>query len=128
LSLRNLVLVLGDQLDESSSAFVGFDPQQDAIWMAEVEEESTHVLSSKQRTTLFLSAMRHFAASLQAKKWPVLYTTLDSPNNAGSLAGELEKIILLKKPQHLIMVMPGESRVLTSLQTVVAKHQLTLDI
>ena len=128
MSLRNLVLVLGDQLDESSSAFVGFDPQQDAIWMAEVEEESTHVLSSKQRTTLFLSAMRHFAKSLQAKKWPVLYTALDSPNNAGSLAGELEKTILLKKPQHLIMVMPGESRVLTSLQTVVAKHQLTLDI
>jgi len=30
LNLRNLVLVLGDQLDESSSAFVGFDPQQDA--------------------------------------------------------------------------------------------------
>ena len=128
MSLRNLVLVLGDQLDESSSAFIGFDPQQDAIWMAEVEEESTHVLSSKQRTTLFLSAMRHFAKSLQAKKWPVLYTALDSPKNAGSLAGELEKTILLKKPQHLIMVMPGESRVLTSLQAVVAKHQLTLDI
>ena len=128
MSLRNLVLVLGDQLDESSSAFVGFDPQQDAIWMAEVEEESTHVLSSKQRTTLFLSAMRHFAKSLQAKKWPVLYTALDSPKNAGSLAGELQKTILLKKPQHLIMVMPGESRVLTSLQAVVAKHQFTLDI
>ena len=128
MSLRNLVLVLGDQLDESSSAFVGFDPQQDAIWMAEVEEESTHVLSSKQRTTLFLSAMRHFAKSLQAKKWPVLYTALDSPKNAGSLAGELEKTILLKKPQHLIMVMPGESRVLTSLQAVATKHQFTLDI
>ena len=128
MSLRNLVLVLGDQLDESSSAFVDFDPQQDAIWMAEVEEESTHVMSSKQRTTLFLSAMRHFAKSLQAKEWPVLYTALDFPKNAGSLASELEKTILLKKPQHLIMVMPGESRVLTSLQAVVAKHQLTLDI
>lgn len=128
MSLRNLVLVLGDQLDESSFAFIGFDPQQDAIWMAEVEEESTHVMSSKQRTTLFLSAMRHFAKSLQAKEWPVLYTALDSPQNAGSLAGELEKTILLKKPQHLIMVMPGESRVLISLQTVASKHQLTLDI
>ena len=128
MNLRNLVLVLGDQLDESSSAFVGFDPQQDAIWMAEVEEESTHVMSSKQRTTLFLSAMRHFAKSLQAKKWPVLYTALDATQNAGSLAGELEKTILLKKPQHLIMVMPGESRVLSSLQAVAAKHQLTLDV
>ena len=128
MSLRNLILVLGDQLDVASSAFVGFDPKQDAIWMAEVEEESTHVVSSKQRTTLFLSAMRHFAQSLQEKHWPVFYTKLDSPGNAGSLAGELEKAIHLKKPQQLIMVMPGESRVLTSLQAVSSKHQLTLEI
>jgi deoxyribodipyrimidine photolyase-related protein len=128
LSLRNLILVLGDQLDAASSAFVGFDPKLDAIWMAEVEEESTHVMSSKQRITLFLSAMRHFAQFLQTKKWPVLYTALDSQSKAGSLSSELEKTILLKKPQHLIMVMPGESRVLTSLQSVAAKHQLNLEI
>ena len=128
LSLRNLILVLGDQLDASSSAFNGFDPKRDAIWMAEVEQESTHVVSSKQRITLFLSAMRHFAKSLQAKKWRVIYTALDSAGNAGSLAGELEKTILLQKPQHLIMVMPGESRVLASLQAVAEKHPLTLEI
>ena len=96
--------------------------------MAEVEQESTHVVSSKQRITLFLSAMRHFAKSLQAKKWRVLYTALDAAGNAGSLAGELEKTILLQKPQHLIMVMPGESRVLASLQAVAEKHSLTLEI
>ena len=45
---RNLVLVLGDQLDEQSTALNGFDPDQDAIWMAEVDEESTHVPSAKQ--------------------------------------------------------------------------------
>ena len=78
--------------------------------MAEVEQESTHVISSKQRITLFLSAMRHYAQSLQAKQWPVYYTTLNSLENVGSLAGELEKTILLKKPQNLIMVMPGEWR------------------
>ena len=128
MSLRNLILVLGDQLDAASSAFVGFDPKLDAIWMAEVEEESTHVISSKQRITLFISAMRHFAQFLQTKKWPVLYTALDSQSKAGSLSSELEKTILLKKPQHLIMVMPGESRVLTSLQSVAAKHQLNLEI
>ena len=126
--LRNLVLVLGDQLDETSSAFIGFDPLQDAIWMAEVEQESTHVISSKQRITFFLSAMRHFAQSLKEKKWPVIYTKLDTKENAGSLAGELEKTILATNPQQLIMVMPGEFRVRTSLQAVAAKHQLNLEI
>lgn len=126
--LRNLILVLGDQLDASSRAFDDFDPTQDAIWMAEVEQESTHVISSKQRITLFLSAMRHFAQSLQIKQWSVFYTTLDAIGNSGTLAGELEKIILLKKPQKLIMVMPGEARVLTDLQNVATELQIRLEI
>ena len=66
-SLRNLVVVLGDQLNLDASALADFDPAQDAIWMAEVMEESTHVTSSKQRSTLFLSAMRHFAETLKAQ-------------------------------------------------------------
>lgn len=41
--LRHLVLVLGDQLEPDAAAFDGFDPAQDAAWMAEVTEESTHV-------------------------------------------------------------------------------------
>lgn len=86
-SIRHLVLVLGDQLDEDASAFSGFDPQQDAVWMAEVDEESTHVVSAKQRTTLFLSAMRHFAAALRDKGWQVFYSELDAADNRGSLTG-----------------------------------------
>ncbi|CAG0960454.1 partial (6-4) photolyase, partial [Anaerolineae bacterium] len=47
---RHLVLVLGDQLNQNSAAFDGFDPARDAVWMAEVAEESTHVWSHKART------------------------------------------------------------------------------
>ena len=36
---RNLILVLGDQLDPDSAAFDGFDPKRDVVWMAEVAEE-----------------------------------------------------------------------------------------
>lgn len=128
MQLRNLIIILGDQLDEASSAFVGFDPKLDAIWMAEVEEESTHVISSKQRITFFLSAMRHFSKLLQAKKWPVIYATLDDPQNTGTLASELEKIILLKNPKKLIMVTPGESRVLENILAVANKLNITIDI
>ena len=119
--LRHLVLILGDQLNLDASALADFDPQQDAIWMAEVMEESTHVPSSKQRTTLFLSAMRHFAQTLQEKKWPVRYTRLDDAANQGTLAAELEIAIQENKPQQLVMTAPGEWRVLQSLRAV-AKH------
>jgi deoxyribodipyrimidine photolyase-related protein len=64
-TLRTLVLVLGDQLDAGAAAFDGFDASQDAVWMAEVAEESTHAWSAKPRIAIFLSAMRHFALSLR---------------------------------------------------------------
>ncbi|PQA79773.1 cryptochrome/photolyase family protein [Limnohabitans sp. TS-CS-82] len=126
--LRHLVLILGDQLDEDASALSDFDPQQDAIWMAEVTEESTHITSAKQRTTVFLSAMRHFAARLEARGWTVLYTPLDAPDNSGTLAGELDKAILRTQPQKLVMTAPGEWRVLQSLRSVACTHALSLEI
>jgi deoxyribodipyrimidine photolyase-related protein len=123
-----LVLVLGDQLDEDDSAFSDFDPQQDAVWMAEVDEESTHVVSAKQRTTVFLSAMRHFAAALREKGWQVIYSELDAADNLGGLAPELEKTLVKHQPDKLIITAPGEWRVLQSLRAMATKHQLVLEV
>ena len=127
-SLRNLVVVLGDQLNLDASALADFDPAQDAIWMAEVMEESTHVTSSKQRSTLFLSAMRHFAETLKSQKWPLHYTRLDDAHNAGTLADELDKAIQTLHPQQLVMTAPGEWRVLQSLRGMAKKHHLPLEV
>ncbi len=109
-TLRNLVLILGDQLDHESSAFEGFDPKQDAVLMIEAREESTHVWSHKIRTTLFLSAMRHFAKDLQARGWPVIYRQLDKEADA-SLAAGLLHVIKTHTPQAVIGVEPGDLRV-----------------
>ena len=125
---RNLVLVLGDQLDEQSSALTDFDPQSDRIWMAEVDAESTHVPSSKQRTTLFLSAMRHFAERLRDKGWPVVYRLLDDEQNAGSLAEELALAIRQYRPSQLVMTAPGDWRVWQQLRATAAQHGVPFDI
>ena len=127
-SIRHLILVLGDQLNVDACAFNEFDPQKDAVWMAEVDEESTHVVSAKQRTTVFLSAMRHFAESLRDQSWIVDYTKIDATGNVGTLQGELEKAIARLKPQKLILTAPGEWRVLQSLRAAAAKHQLVLEV
>ena len=127
-ALRHLVLILGDQLNDDASALADFDPLQDAIWMAEVDEESTHVTSSKQRTTVFLSAMRHHAAHMRAKGWRVIYSELDDASNCGTLAGELNKAIEATRPERLIMTAPGEWRVLQNLRAVAREHGLTLEI
>ena len=124
--MRHLVLVLGDQLDISATALDGFDPAQDLLWMAEVAQESEHVWSAKQRTTVFLSAMRHFATELRAKSWPLHYVTLDAPDNSGTLAGELAKAIATYQPQTLVMTAPGDWRVLQDLRGAAQAAQVPM--
>ncbi len=126
--VRQLVVVLGDQLDGAASAFDGFDPALDAVWMAEVAEESTHVWSAKQRIALFLSAMRHFAESLRSRGWTVHYTRLDDTGNRGTLATELTHAIEALKPERLVMTAPGDWRVLQALRGVSAATGKALDI
>ena len=126
--VRNLVIVLGDQLDAESSALQDFDPQQDVVWMAEVAEESTHVWSAKQRIAVFLSAMRHFAQDLRARGLPLVYTQLDDAGNQGTFALELSQTIAQLQPSGLVVTAPGDWRVLQSLRTVAAQHQLPLDL
>ena len=126
--LRSLVVVLGDQLDLDAAAFDGFDPAQDLVWMAEVEEESTHVWSSKQRIAVFLAGMRHFASALRAAGRPLDYTRLDDAGNRGSLEAELRSALRRLGPQRVLMTAPGDWRVLQSLKAVVEQSGLTLEI
>ncbi len=126
--LRHLVLVLGDQLDLEAAAFDGFDAEQDAVWMAEVAEESTHVWSSQPRIALFLAAMRHFAQALHAAGRPLHYTRLDEPANRGSLAAQLQTDLERLRPAALVMTAPGDWRVLQALKQVAADRGLPLDI
>lgn len=129
MTLRHLVIVLGDQLDLQASAFDDFDPAQDRVWMAEVAEESTHVPSAKPRIALFLSGMRHFAQALREQHGPIVdYTRLDDRDNSGTLASELHRAIQRHKPAGLVMTAPGDWRVLQALRAVAADCQLPLDI
>jgi deoxyribodipyrimidine photolyase-related protein len=126
--LRALIIVLGDQLDLDAAGFDGFDAGADAVWMAEVAEESTHVWSSKPRTVMFLAAMRHFARALRARGRPLHYTRLDAHDNAGSLAAQLRADILRLQPSRLVMTAPGDWRVLEAIKAVAASSGLPLDI
>ena len=126
--MRRLVLVLGDQLDAQASAFDGFDPAQDAVWMAEVAEEATHIVSGQARIALFLSAMRHFADTLKELGRPLHYTRLDDGNNRGSLAAQLAYDLARLQPRELVLTAPGDWRVLRALQAVAREAGLPLDI
>lgn len=126
--MRNLILVLGDQLNDDAAAFEGFDPSRDWIWMAEVMAESTQVWSSKPRIAVFLSAMRHFRTQLSGRGWPLTYRELDDPENRGTLARELDALLEQKAPQKIIITVPGDWRVLQDIRRVAGEHDIPLEV
>jgi deoxyribodipyrimidine photolyase-related protein len=126
--LRHLVVIFGDQLDALSAAFDDFDPTQDALWMAEVAAESTHVWTHKQRITLFLSAMRHFCEAQRALGRTVHYTELSDAGNRGRLSTQLQAFFDEFQPERVLCVEPGEHRVRMGLEKVCQSAGVTLEI
>lgn len=112
--VRNLIIILGDQLAHDSPALADIDPALDAVLMMEVAGESTHVPSHLQRTILFLSAMRHHAIRLHASGLRVRYITLDDPDNTGTIDGEVRRTVAALRPARLTLVEPGEHRLIAA--------------
>ncbi len=112
-----LAVIFGDQLDLDAPLIstLGAD---DTVFMMEVAGESQHVPSHVQRTTLFLSAMRHFAAALIKRKIRVRYINLEDPENTGAFESELTRAVTTLKPTQIVCTQPGEWRVLTILERV----------
>ncbi|MBL8513621.1 MAG: cryptochrome/photolyase family protein [Betaproteobacteria bacterium] len=125
--IRDLVVVLGDQLDVHSSALDGAGPADDMVWMAEVQEESTHVWSSKPRTAFFLAAMRHFAEALRAQGWRVEYARLGTHAHA-SVGAALDAGIARHQPHRVVMTEAGDWRVENAIKAACARAGVPLDI
>lgn len=113
--VRQLVVVLGDQLDQDSAVFDGFDSQCDRVFMVEASAESEYVWSHKARIALFLTAMRHFRAELLARGREVAYVELAE----SSLGAELAEAVERFRPERVVVVEPGEWRVREELRRAV---------
>jgi len=110
--MRTLRLVLGDQLTRGIASLADLDPETDVVLMVEVVEEATYVRHHKQKIAFLFSAMRHFAQELREEGIAVDYVTLDDPDNAGSFGGELRRAVARHAPDRVVVVEPGEWRVL----------------
>ncbi len=125
--MRNLVLVLGDQLSFTSPALEGFDPAQDVVLMIEATGEATAVWSHKARIAIFLSAMRHFANGVAARGWPFDYLQLDDPAPP-DVADRLRLALRRHRPQALRVVEPGEWRMLQIIEDVCREEGISLQL
>ncbi|MEN1681950.1 MAG: cryptochrome/photolyase family protein [Planctomycetota bacterium] len=126
--VRRLVIVLGDQLNADSAVFDEFDKDRDAIWMAEVPAESTHVWTHKARIALFLSAMRHYRDQRRAEGFRLDYRQLDDRGCRETLGEELVAACKRLKPEELAMVEAGEHRVQQQMEAAADEAGLPLEV
>lgn len=126
--VRNIIIIFGDQLDREATVLQEIDKKRDAVLMMEAAGESREVPSHKQRTVLFLSAMRHFATELKKQDIRVIYHRLDDEDNPGTLYQCIEKTVQQFAPEQLRCTLPGEWRVLQMLQSLAGKLKVDLDV
>ncbi|MFN7186401.1 MAG: cryptochrome/photolyase family protein, partial [Alphaproteobacteria bacterium] len=106
-----LRLILADQLSESIAALQGLDKAQDTVMLCEVMEEASYVPHHPKKIAFLFSAMRHFAAELEAKGVRVRYVRLNDAENTGSFTGEAARALKAPGISRLIITEPGEYRV-----------------
>lgn len=71
------LLVLGDQLDRRAGPLADAEPESTRVLMIESDTLAREVPHHKQKLVLFFSAMRHFAAALEADSFSVTYLHAD---------------------------------------------------
>jgi deoxyribodipyrimidine photolyase-related protein len=125
---KNLIVILGDQLNIKISSLIGFDKKVDTILLCEVLEEATYVKHHKKKLVFIFSAMRHFRDLLEKSGFSVSYVKLDDPGNTGSFAGEVKRAKNEYNPNKIIITEPGEYRVLDDVKTWERNLDLTVEI
>ena len=125
--VRQLCVVLGDQLNPDNPVLQGVDNDADLVWFCEASDEATQVPSHKARIVLFLSAMRHCADALRERGLPVRYLELDQhPYN--SLSEALEADLKALRPQVVRVTHPGEYRVLEDLRRACDLQSIPIEV
>lgn len=126
---RALRLVLGDQLSPSISALTDYT-DGDLVLMAEVDAEARYVRHHKKKIAFLFSAMRHFAAEASGRGHSVRYVKLDDPGNAGSLYGEVERLVSGAGHgfDRVVVTSPGEWRLLDEMRHWQARLGLPVHI
>jgi deoxyribodipyrimidine photolyase-related protein len=114
--VERLLLLLPDQLHAGYLEAAELDPAADALLQMELVEDFNYVPSHKQRTALFLSAMRHFALEAERAGWRGAYVRLEDRRNDGSLRQQLQRAWKRLRPARLVVFRPGDFRTLQALQ------------
>ena len=127
-AVRNLILVLGDQLTPTLSSLAGADAACDLVLMAELYDEATYVRHHRKKIAFLFSAMRHFAEELRAHGLPVDYVSLGSLQNQTSFTDQIVQAIAKHRPQRIVVTEAAEWRVAQEIDGWRTRFPTPLDI
>ena len=127
-AVDRLAVVFADQLDLHGAALANLDKQRDAILMMEIADASRQPPSHRQRTALFLSAMRHFARELAQRKYRVHYIRLNDADNTHNFDREIARAVAMLKPNRLDCTEPGDWRVREQVESAFDRTELPWEI
>ena len=127
-NMKNLVVILGDQLSYTISSLEQCDKLNTIILMSEVYHEATYVKHHKKKIAFIFSAMRHFALELQQQGYYVDYIKLDNPDNTGNFEGEVARCLKRFDCHKIILTEPSEYRVLENVKTWQEQFGIMVDI
>lgn len=128
---RNLVLIMGDQLNRNSTALAEIDPLCDRVLMVEALQEATYIPQHKQRLVLFFSGLRHFRDALRTEGLPVTYRGLHCEphqEDARSFLSAIGDEVARSRPERLVVSHPGDFRVLESIKRCADELDLVLEV
>lgn len=128
MAVRNLIVVLGDQLSPDLSSLAAGDPAHDRVLMAELHDEASYVRHHKKKIAFLFAAMRHFAEELRMAGWRVDYVTLDAADNRGNFTDQIAQAMAAARPERIVMTQAGEWRVAQMAQGWAARFGLPVSI
>lgn len=99
--------------------------------MAEVPFETNHVWCHQLRIAFFLSAMRHFREALRERGDRVCYHELskrESDDRGDTFGAILRRDVGELRPERLVVVQPGDARVLQDLEETAKAVALPLEV
>ncbi len=120
--VRNLIVILGDQLSFEISSLEKIQKNDDKILMMEVSNEIEYTNHHKKKLVLIFSAMRHFADELKKNGFDVAYVEFDKSKE--NFTKELEHQCKKFNPKTIKITHPSEYRVLNEVE----KWEKLLDI
>ena len=89
--MRNLCVILADQLNQEISSLNDFDKNIDEVLICEFEKNFIDINHHKKKIVYQISSMRHFGKELDAQGFKTNYLKLDDPKN--------QKIVIHQKFQ-----------------------------